>query len=167
MPGDDELIDAYEEELSAPPPRRGSGRGFWLVVGSIGLACVLLLVEIFANRPIANDIGRAQHALRVAESGAARVYTETGSYAGADAAGLTAARFDGGELTYVDATTTSSGTDSVSVGITADGEWTAAVQVRPGACFYLRLIPGAKDPKYGVGTDCTAIQARASSDDRW
>lgn len=166
MPDDDELIDAYEAELAAPAPRRGSGRGFWLVVGSLGLACVLLLVEIFANRPIANDIGRAQHALRVAESGAARVYTETGSYAGADAAGLTASRFDGGELTYVDAGTSSSGTSSVSIGIT-DGQWTAAVQVRPGACFYLRLIPGAPDPKYGVGTECTAIQARGSSDDRW
>ncbi len=55
------------------------------MVGSLGLACVLLLVEIFANRPIANDIGSAQHALRVAESGAARVYAETGSYLGADA----------------------------------------------------------------------------------
>jgi hypothetical protein len=166
MPGDDELIEAYEQELSGPPPRRGSGRGFWLVVGSITLACVLLLVEIFANRPIANDIGRAQHALRVAESGAARVYAETGSYEGADAAGLTDARFDGGELSYVEADRPSSGTESVSVGVTS-GEWTAAVQVRPDACFYLRLIPGQVDPKYGVGTVCTAIAARTSNDDRW
>jgi hypothetical protein len=166
MPGDDELIDAYERELSASPPRRGSGRGFWLVVGSIGLACVLLLVEIFANRPIANDIGRAQHALRVAESGATQVFTETGSYQGADAAGLTGARYDGGELSYVPADQASSGTDSVSVGLW-QGQWTAAVQVRPGACFYLRLMPGQTDPKYGVGTECTAIQARGSNDGRW
>jgi hypothetical protein len=166
MRDDDEILEDYERELTEEPepaPRRK--RGFALVAGTLALACVFLLVEIFANRSIGNDIGTAQHDLRVAQAGAERVDAETGTFDGASADGLAAARYDGGELSYVGPDTASSGLGSVS--IYADGvTWAAAIQVRPGACFYLRLDAG-KDPAYGVGTVCTAREALGSKDSQW
>ncbi len=167
MREDDEILDAYEHELAGseePRPRRN--RGFLLVAGTLALACVFMVAEIFANRSIGDDIGTAQHDLRVAQMGAQRVFAEQGSYAEADAAGLTQARIDGGELRYEEAGTTPNALGTVSVyanGIT----WAAAVQVRPGACFYLKLNAGAQDPLYGVGTVCTANEALTSKEDRW
>ena len=167
MRDDDEILEDYERELAEEPepaPRRK--RGFTLVAGTLALACVFLLVEIFANRSIADDIGTAQHDLRVAQAGAERVDAETGTFDGASADGLTAARYDGGELRYVGSDTASAGLGNVSVyaeGVT----WAAAVQIRPGACFYLRLDAGHEDPAYGVGTVCTARQALGSKDDKW
>ncbi len=165
MQDDDEILEAYERELDGiPQPRRR--HGFPLVVGVLGLSCVFLLVEIFANRSIPNDIGNAQHDLRVAQASSEQVFAETGSFASADAAGLAGSSEPGAGVTYVDADTSSSRLGEVSVyanGVT----WAAAVQVREGACFYLKLVAGAQDPLYGVGTECTARQALTSKDDRW
>ena len=167
MREDDEILDAYEHELAEPEgPRPRRNRGFLLVAGTLALACVFLLAEIFANRSIGDDIGTAQHDLRLAQTGAERIFAEQGTYADADAAGLVKARMDDGELRYVDAGTASSALGAVSIyanGIT----WAAAVQVRPGACFYLKLTAGAQDPLYGVGTVCTATEALTARDDRW
>ena len=167
MRDDDEILEDYERELAEEPepaPRRK--RGFALVAGALAVACVFLLVEIFANRSIADDIGTAQHDLRVAQAGAERVDAENGTFDAASADGLTAARYDGGELRYVGPDTASSGLGSVSV--YADGvTWAAAVEVRPGACFYLRLDAGREDPRYGVGTVCTAREALGSNDTQW
>jgi hypothetical protein len=166
MRDDDEILDAYEHELSAdevPRPRRN--RGFMLVAGTLALACVFLLAEILANRSIGDDIGTAQHDLRVAQAGAEQVFAQRGSFATADAEGLTESHMDGGELRYVGADTQPNANGTVSVyanGVT----WAAAVQIRPGACFYLKLTAG-QDPLYGVGTTCTATQALTSKDDRW
>ena len=170
MHDDDDILQAHEAEFDdavsdGEAPARSS-RGFWLVTGSLLLACVLLLLEIFANRSIGNDIGTAQHELRVAQAGAERVYTETGSFEGADAAGLTQGRYDGGELSYVDGNTAATRVRAVSITATAS-VWAAAVQIKPGACFYLRLNAGAADPLYGVGTDCTGTQALSSKDGQW
>ncbi len=57
------------------------------------------------------------------------------------------------------------GLDDVSVSA-SDTVWAAAVQVRPGACFYIRLGAGA-DPRYGAGTECTGDVALLARDPRW
>ena len=71
MHDDDEILETYEHEFefdAEPAPRR-SNRGFWLVAGSILVGSIVLVVEIFANRPIANTIGHAQFDLRAAQTG--------------------------------------------------------------------------------------------------
>ena len=162
MYDDDEILDAYEQELGGA----GFGgdavvrrpHGFWLVVVAMALGCIVLLGEIFANRSIGNDIGTSEHDLRVAQAAAQRVLAGTDSFSGADATGLRGV----GGLTYTDARTASSGLGNVSV-YAGDNVWAAAVQARPGACFYIRLDAGAKGTTYGGGTPCTAIAALSSS----
>jgi hypothetical protein len=74
---DDEVIAAFEREWAEvggdaveveEPTRRGGGRGFWMVVGALGLASVLLVTQIFANRSLKETIAHAQHSLRLAEA---------------------------------------------------------------------------------------------------
>jgi hypothetical protein len=160
---DDEILNEYEQELAdVPLPVKRSNRGFWIVATTIGLACVLLVGEIFANKPIGDAIGHAEHTLRTAQAEAERIQGQTGSFADADVAGLTAA---GSGLTYRTAADPSTGLDDVSV-IGSASEWAAAVQARPGACFYIRLVAG-EDPRYGSGTVCTGRAALDASDTRW
>ena len=167
MRDDDEIIGSYDRELGPEPaPARRPNRGFWIVIGAIVAASAILLVEIFANRPIANTIGRAQHDLRVAQAEAVAVRTETGSFAGADAGALAAAELDDGALSVVGPDEASAGLGEVSV--FADGTtWAAAVSARPDACFYLKLVVGREDPFYGVGTECTGRAALDARDPRW
>ena len=61
MPDDDDILDAYEDELgSGIQPRPRSNRGFWLVAGSFALAGMILVGEIVANRPLKDEIGHAR-----------------------------------------------------------------------------------------------------------
>lgn len=158
---DDEVIRAYEEEFG-PEPAPRSNRGFWIVAGTLLVSGVFLIVEIFANRPLANTIGHAQSTLRRAEAAAKAVYDRTGSFQEADAGALgedvTGLSFRSGDGSSV-------GLDDVSVSA-SDTVWAAAVQVRPGACFYIRLGAGA-DPRYGAGTECTGDVALLARDPRW
>jgi hypothetical protein len=158
---DDEVIRAYEEEFG-PEPAPRSNRGFWIVAGTLLVSGVFLIVEIFANRPLANTIGHAQSTLRRAEAAAKAVYDRTGSFQEADAGALgedvTGLSFRSGDGSSV-------GLDDVSVSA-SDTVWAAAVQVRPGACFYIRLGAGA-DPRYGAGTECTGEIALLARDPRW
>ena len=170
MREDDEIIEDYEREIGegepAPAVRRGSNRGFWIVLGAIVAASAIIVVEIFANRWLADTIGRAQHDLTVGEAYARSVLVETGGFIGADAAALEAARLDGGSLDVVGPDEVSSGLGEISVYADAT-TWAAAVSVRPRACFYLKLVAGRDDTLYGVGTECTARQALDSRDPRW
>jgi hypothetical protein len=170
MRDDDEIIEAYEMEIGgaspAPADSRGSNRGFWLVLGAILAASAILMVEIFANRPIAEDIGRAQHDLRAAETEARSVLDATGTFEAADADALDAAGLDDGALNVVGPDEVSSGLGEVSVYADAT-TWAAAVSARPNACFYLKLVVGRDDPLYGVGTECTGREALDSRDPRW
>jgi hypothetical protein len=150
----------------APADSRGSNRGFWLVLGAILAASAILMVEIFANRPIAETIGRAQHDLRVGETEARSVLDATGTFEAADADALDAAGLDDGALNVVGPDEVSSGLGEVSVYADAT-TWAAAVSARPNACFYLKLVVGRDDPLYGVGTECTAREALDSRDPRW
>ena len=158
---DDEVIRAYEEEFG-PEPAPRSNRGFWIVAGTLLVSGVFVIVEIFANRPLANTIGHAQSTLRRAEAAAKAVYDRTGSFQEADAGALgedvTGLSFRSGDGSSV-------GLDDVSVSA-SDTVWAAAVQVRPGACFYIRLGAGA-DPRYGAGTECTGDVALLARDPRW
>jgi hypothetical protein len=158
---DDEVIRAYEEEFG-PESAPRSNRGFWIVAGTLLVSGVFLIVEIFANRPLANTIGHAQSTLRRAEAAAKAVYDRTGSFQEADAGAL---REDVTGLSFRAGDGSSVGLDDVSVSAT-DTVWAAAVQLRPGACFYIRLGAGA-DPRYGAGTECTGEVALLARDPRW
>jgi hypothetical protein len=158
---DDDVIRAYEEELGREPVRR-SNHGFWIVVGTLMVSGLFLLVEIFANRPLANAIGHAQDSLLRAQGAAEIVHSRTGSFQGADA---TALKEDVPDLSFRPGDQASFGLDVVSVSA-SDLMWAAAVQVRPGACFYIRLGVGV-DPRYGAGTRCTGEAALLANDSRW
>jgi hypothetical protein len=158
---DEEILRAYEAELGPEQPSRRN-RGFWLVLGVMVAAGAFLVVEIVAQRPLANSIGVAQESLRRAQRGAEAVLGETGAFLEADAASLAGAvptlSFRGsGEL--------STGVRDVSVSASED-VWAAAVQARPGACFYLRLEVG-EDPRYGAGEVCTGETALDADQPRW
>jgi hypothetical protein len=157
---DDDLIRAYDAELGPEP--RHSNRGFWVVAGTLLVGGLFLLVEIFANRPLANSIGHAQDTLRRAQAAAEIVYNRTGSFEGASAEAL---EEDVPDLAFRSADEPSFGLDVVSVSSSAT-VWAAAVQARAGACFYIRLGVGA-DPRYGAGTDCTGEAALLADDPRW
>ena len=137
-------------------------RGFWLVVGSIGLACVLLVAAILSNAPMKETIGHAEDTLRVAQAAAQRIHDARGSFASADAAALATAD---PSHSYRGAAAASTGLDDVSIA-TGPGSWAAAVQARPGACFYLHLTD-AGDVFYGAGTVCTGSVAMNATDPRW
>jgi hypothetical protein len=174
MRDDEEIIAAYERELAEggsledvsfeePAARApGSGRGFWIVVVTLLTAGVLLVVEIFANRPIADTIGHAEATLRSAQAAAEGIRARTGSFRDADADGIAAQT---ATITTRDPEQASSGLDDVSVAATST-TWAAAVRARPGACFYLRLEVD-QAPRYGVGTVCTGRVALSASDTRW
>jgi hypothetical protein len=161
MATDDDLIRAYDEELG-PEPLPRSNRGFWVVAGTLLLGSVFLLVQIFANRPLANSIGHAQDTLRRAQAAAEVVHGRTGSFEDADAIAL---EEDVTDLSFRPVDEASVGLNDVSVAA-SDTVWAAAVQARPGACFYIRLGVGA-DPRYGAGTECTGEAALSAADPRW
>jgi hypothetical protein len=160
MATDDDLIRAYDDELGPEPHH--SNRGFWVIAGTLLVGGLFLLVEIFANRPLANSIGHAQDSLRRAQAAAEIVYGRTGSFEEADAEALDD---DVPDLAFRTANEASFGLDAVSVS-SSDTVWAAAVQARPGACFYIRLGVGT-DPRYGAGTDCTGEAALLANDPRW
>jgi hypothetical protein len=150
-----------DEEIAAEAPR-DTNRGFWLVAGALVVGCIFLLVEIVANRPIGDSIAHAESTLRDAEAAATQVHRGAGSYAKADAAAISSID---GTNTYRTGDAPSNGLDDVSVA-TRPGEWAAAVQAEPGACFYLRLTD-AGDVFYGVGTICTGETALGATDPQW
>ena len=137
-------------------------RGFWLVAGSIGLACVFLVAAILYNAPMKETIGHAEDTLGVAQAAAQRIHDASGSFGDAAAAALAAAD---PSHTYRDGASASTGLDDVSIA-TAPTSWAAAVQARPGACFYLHLTD-AGGVFYGVGTVCTGSVAMHATDPRW
>ncbi|HEX6844148.1 MAG TPA: hypothetical protein VF235_03440, partial [Actinomycetota bacterium] len=145
-------------------PVRRSNRGFWLVAGTMLVASVFLLVEIFVNFDTKDTIAHTQDSLRRAAALAEDVRADGFSFDGADAAGLADAA-PSSRLVFLDGDTPSAGLDEVSVAAEGD-EWGATVRARPGACFYLHLT-GDGQTLYGVGTDCRGTAALEATDDRW
>ena len=93
---------------------------------------------------------------------AGRLRDTDGSYAGGYHLRMTAIEPN---LLWVAGTDASSGLDQVSVAADATG-WGAAVQAKPGACFYLHLTD-AGAVFYGVGSVCTGQEALQATDPRW
>jgi hypothetical protein len=157
----DDVIRVYEDG-SEPEPVLRPNRGFWVIAGTMLVGGLFLIVEIFANRPLANSIGHAQDTLRRAQAAAEIVHGRTGSFEEADAVAL---EEDVADLSFRQADEASVGLNDVSVAA-SETVWAAAVQTRPGACFYIRLGIGA-DPRYGAGTECTGQAALLAADPRW
>lgn len=167
MLDDDDILEAYERELDGPPfrsaPMRGSNRGFWMVAGALALGSVVLLVAIFANRPMMNAISRTEHDLKVALRTARRIYADGGTFSAAGAAGLATAD---ARRTYVEADRPASAPGTVSVYASGD-TWAAASPAEQGTCFYLKQVAG-EDTTYLVADGvCTGTEALAADQSEW
>ena len=158
MLDDDEVISAHEAEF-----RRPSNRGFWMIVGTVGLAGVILIGEIFANRPLVNTIATSEHDLRYALAEAQRIYADDASY---DQAGWLKLQAIDDQLNYQGPGDPSRGDGYVSVYALGD-TWAAAVMARTGACFYIKQVAG-EATTYGSGTICSGRQAlNGATADSW
>ena len=166
MTDDDDILDAYERELDGADliqPRRVSNRGFWVVAGTIGLGAIVLMVEIFANRPLVNAISRTENDLKTALRGAERIYAQGGSFTPADADALGAADAD---RRYVASDQPADQPGTVSVYASGD-TWAASSPTRSGTCFSIKQVAG-QDATYLVSDgDCTGIEALQADQDRW
>jgi hypothetical protein len=157
------LDDRADEDVVLDEVASPRNRGFWLIAGTMALASIVVIGAIFANIGVKDTIAHAQHSLLTVQAAAELERTQTGSFRGADAAGVASAVPD---LTIVGDGAASGGLDEVSV-YADETVWAAAVEARPGACFYLRL-DGTGDPTYGSGTVCTGRQAeRAALESDW
>lgn len=154
-------MEADQEVRVLRRRRGGSKQGFFIVAGCLLLGCVLLMIEIFANRPMVTGIARSQRDLRAAASFAVRLQSENGTFESADARGLTAV--DPGR-SYVGADQAAPGPGVVSVYAGVE-VWAAATPVN-GACFYILERTG-QPTLYGGGTTCTGRAALAASQDAW
>ena len=167
MADDDDILEAYEQELDdvafdAAPMRR-SNRGFWMVAGTIALGGVVLLVEIFANRPLVNSISRTEHDLTVAKRHAQRIYADGGTFSLADAEALAAV--DQGR-SYVGADTPATGPGTVSV-FASNDTWAASERTSQGTCFYVKLVAGS-GPSYLVADGrCTGREGLQADQPAW
>jgi hypothetical protein len=160
MPVDDIVLDEAAED--APPPARFGGRRFWMVAGALLFAAVFVVVEIFANFGVKDTIAHAEHSLGLARAAAVLVRDSDGSFGDASDTRLATVE---PSLSWLPGDQPSAGLDQVSVA--TDGrEWAAAVQARPGACFYLHLTDGCR-ALYGAGTVCTGQEALQASDSHW
>ena len=167
MPDDDDILEAYEQELDdiaiEPAPMRRSNRGFWMVAGTIALGGIVLLVEIFANRPMVNSISRTEHDLTVAKRHAQRLYADGGTFVPASADGL--AGVDSGR-TYVGADTPAVDPGTVSV-FASSNTWAAAERTTQGTCFYVKLVIGAGAKFLVADGDCTGTEALKADQPQW
>jgi hypothetical protein len=161
MPVDDILALDELTDDGAPNPR-GRSRSSWIVFAALGFACVFVVVEIFANLGIKDSIGHAEQTLTVAQAAAGRVSAADGDLNGADPTRMEAVE---PSLKWIAGSDQATGLDEVSVA-TQNGDWGAAVEARPGACFYLHLTSGGAT-YYGVGTSCTGQEALQATDPRW
>src|SRR5436853_6177793 len=149
MPVDDTLALDELTDDGAPAPR-GRGRSSWIVFAALGFACVFVVVEIFANLGIKDSIGHAEQTLTIAQAAAGRVSAADGSLNGADHTRMDAVE---PSLQWIAGSDQATGPNEVSVA-TENGEWGAAVQARPGACFHLHLTT-VRGPRYSVGPSRT------------
>jgi hypothetical protein len=143
---------------------RPSNRGFWLVVGPMAAASVLLLVLIFANRPAAERASEftARHNLRTSLSAARAIERTTGTFSAADAMAM---RVQASDLAFTDPDLSSNNPDVISV-FASDGIWAAASRADTGACFWIRTDPSG-DVQTGRGSDCTGQAASIEAPAAW
>ncbi len=130
----------------------------------IALAASLLLVLIFANRPVAERASEftARHNLRTALEAARGIERRTGTLATADTLAMRDAASD---LAFTDPDLASNNPEVISV-FASDGVWTAAARAETGACFWIRTdATGAVAT--GRGSDCTGDAARSETPRPW
>ncbi len=141
-----------------------SNRGFWLVLGLMGAASVVLLILILVNRPAAERATEftARDNLRRALSLAEAVRAQEGSFSQATALAL---RRADPELLFIDPDEASNNSEVISV-LATDSLWAGAVRAETGACFWLRVRPG-EQAVFGTGSDCTGLAARAAAPSAW
>ena len=166
MPDDDEVLETYEQELDGADlirPRRASNRGFWMVAATIALGAIVLMVEIFANRPMVNSISRTENDLKAALRAAERIYTEGGSFTPADAEALGA---DDADRRYVEADQPADRSGTVSVYASGD-TWAASSPTRSGTCFSIKQVAGQETTYLVSDGDCTGMEALQADQDRW
>lgn len=140
------------------PPR--SNRGFWIVAVATLTACAVVMVAIFANRPLVGAIAHSEQSLQDALAQANRIRGDGGTYADANAEALS-----GDGLTFIDGDQVSHDPATVSVHAT-ETTWAAAVEARPGACFYILQVVG-QSTRYGSGTVCTGDAALSADGFSW
>ncbi|MEA2522546.1 MAG: hypothetical protein QOI81_2192 [Actinomycetota bacterium] len=166
---DDEVIAAHEDDFAqadaaASERRRPNRRGFWIMIVTVGLTGVLVVVEIFANRPLVNSIGRAEHDLTLVHERAVKIEDASGSYLDADAGALV---LPGDTVTMISGDLVAKGPGQVSVYASADG-WAAATEARPDACFYIAEDLHGDATRYGGGTVCSGEAAfKQAQDTAW
>jgi hypothetical protein len=143
---------------------RASNRGFWLVVGPIAAASVVLLVLIVANRPAARRASEftARDNVRTALRAAEAVREKEGTFAAATALRLRQVEPD---LLFIDPDEASNNSEVVSV-LATDTLWAAAVRAETGTCFWVRDRPG-QGAEYGTGTDCSGEAAKTATPATW
>jgi hypothetical protein len=160
VPVDDDTLTSTTPAPDADAPARRSNRGFWLVAGAIGVSCVFVLIEIFANFGMKDTIAHAEHTLTTAQAA-------IGAVAASGAGGITPTRMTAAEPTLLWVEGDRESTDLEVVSLATEGQaWGLAVQAKPGACFYLHQT-GSGQILYGVGTVCTGQEALQATDPRW
>src|SRR4029079_605538 len=134
-----------------------------MVAGTMALGAVVLLVEIFANRPMVNAISRTENDLKAALRTAERIYADGGTFTAADADAL--ARAD--EVrTYVDGNRSATSPGIVSV-YASGNTWAASSPTAQGTCFSVKQVAG-EDTRYLVAYgDCTGSEALGATDTQW
>lgn len=160
-------------------PARGTALGgrAVVVVVAIGLVAAVAIVAYLqfvsrSGRTVADaqatavgqidrsqDV-RAQVAARTAESAAVVAYSESGSFADAGPAQLSALD---PSVTYTQGPST--GPTVVSVAATSS-TWAAAVLSPSGTCFWIKL-DGSMAATYGTGSACTGSDAMAAASPAW
>lgn len=143
----------------------GSNRGFWKVIGAMGVGGIGLVVLVIAFRPVARTgaIAYAQSNLRAAAEAAERARDEAGSFAAATRERLaTDPALD--DLLLIDPDQSSNDPEIVSV-LATDGVWTGSARAETGACFWIRVEDGAT--VVGTGTDCSAEEAALAEPGTW
>ena len=126
-----------------------------MVATTIALGAIVLMVEIFANRPMVNAISRTENDLKIALRSAERIYADGGSFTPADAEALGAVDAD---RTYVAADEPADQPGDVSVYASGD-TWAASSPTASGTCFSIKQVAG-QDTAYLVSDgDCTGTEA--------
>ena len=141
-------------------------RGFWKVTLPMAAGGVLLVVLVFAFRPLARSgaVAYAQANLRAAAEAATLIAEADGSLA--DASALRMRQASGlDDLLLIDPDTASNDPEIVSV-FAQEDRWTGAARADTGGCFWIRVEAGG-GTFLGTGTDCSAEEAAVASADGW